>query len=64
MEKFSKKSYFYRKTNGLPPAELDNNPDSADKNKARAHGFEELEEGEAEDNVIRYTGIDLNTNKI
>jgi hypothetical protein len=64
MKKFGKKSYFYRKTNGLPPAESDNNPDSIDEDKARAHGFEEPEEGEEEDNIIGCTGMDIDTNKI
>jgi hypothetical protein len=64
MEKFGEKSYFYRKTNGLPPAESDNNPDSTDKDKARAHSFEEPEEGEEEDNVVGYAGMDIDTNKM
>jgi hypothetical protein len=34
IEKFGKKSYFYRKANGLQPAELDDNPDSINKDKA------------------------------
>jgi hypothetical protein len=48
----------------LPPAESDNDPDSADEDKARAHGFEEPEEGEEEDNVMGYAGIDIDTDKM
>ncbi len=58
MEIFNKKSYFYRKVNGLPPADLDDDPDSAD-NGAQAHRFEEPEE--KEDNVRKDGGMDVNT---
>jgi hypothetical protein len=65
IEKFSKKSYFYRKANGLQPAESDNNPDSTDKDKAQAHGFEEPEIKEKEDDdVAEGTGIDIDTNEM
>jgi hypothetical protein len=64
MEKFDKKSYFYHKTNGLPPAELDDDSDSADEDKARAYGFEEPEEGEEEDNVVGCAGMDIDTDEM
>ena len=41
MEKFGEKSYFYRKANGLPPADADDDPDAIDDDLA--HGFEEEE---------------------
>jgi hypothetical protein len=43
IERFGKKSYFYRKTNGLPPADYDDDPDTAG-DDVHAHGFEEPEE--------------------
>jgi hypothetical protein len=43
MERFGEKSYFYRKTNGLPPADSDDDPDTAG-DDVHAHGFEEPEE--------------------
>jgi hypothetical protein len=47
VERFREKSYFYRKSYGLPPAESDDDPDldsDLDKNnKVRAYGFEEPE---------------------
>lgn len=42
MEEFGEKSYFYRKANGLPPADADDDPDPV--NDTRAHSFEEPEE--------------------
>ena len=47
MEKFGEKSYSYRKANGLPPADADDDPNPV--NGTRAHGFEELEEEEEEE---------------
>jgi hypothetical protein len=65
MEKFSEKSYFYRKANGLQPAKSDNNPDSIDKDKAQAHRFEEPEVKEEEDNdVAEGTGMDIDTDEM
>ena len=46
MEKFGEKSYFYRKANGLPPADADDPV-----NDTRAHGFEEPEVEEEEENA-------------
>jgi hypothetical protein len=43
MERFGEKSYFYRKMNGLSPADSDDDPD-LDDDDVRAHGFEEPEE--------------------
>ena len=45
VERFGEKSYFYRRSRGLPPAKPDDDPDDdPDKNgDERAHGFEELE---------------------
>jgi hypothetical protein len=45
MERFGEKSYFYRKMNGLSPADSDNDPDLVGDN-VRAHGFEEPEKEE------------------
>jgi hypothetical protein len=64
IKKFGEKSYFYRKANGLPPAELNNNPDSTDKNKTQTYGFEKPEEEGEDDDIIKYTGINIDTNKI
>jgi hypothetical protein len=65
MEKFSKKSYFYRKANALPPAESDDDPDSTDEEKAQAHGFEEPEmEREEDDDAAEGTGMDIDTEEI
>ena len=47
MERFGEKPYFYRKANGLPPADADDDPGSID--DARVHGFEEEEEEEEEE---------------
>jgi hypothetical protein len=45
VERFGEKSYFYRKSHGLPPAESDDDPDpdpgSDENGEVRAHGFEE-----------------------
>jgi hypothetical protein len=43
MERFGEKSYFYRKMNGLSPADSDDDPDLVG-DDVRAHGFEEPEE--------------------
>jgi hypothetical protein len=43
MERFGEKSYFYRKKNGLSPADSDDDPD-LDDDDVRAYGFEEPEE--------------------
>jgi hypothetical protein len=65
IKKFDKKSYFYRKANGLQPAESDDNPDSINKNKAQAYDFEEPEmEGEEDNDSMEGTGIDIDTNEI
>jgi hypothetical protein len=42
MENFGEKSYFYRKTIGLPPADSDDEPDTAG-DEVHAHGLEEPE---------------------
>ena len=46
MKKFGEKSYFYHKANDLPPADSDDNPDTAedDVDDVYAHGFKEPEE--------------------
>ena len=44
MERFGEKSYFYRKMNGLSPADSDDDPDLVG-DDVRAHGFEEPEGG-------------------
>ena len=49
MEKFGDKSYFYRKANGLPPADADDDPDPDPVDDTCAHGFEEPEEEEKAD---------------
>jgi hypothetical protein len=65
IKKFDEKSYFYRKANGLQPAESDDDPDSADKDKAQTHSFEEPEmEGEEDNDSVEGTGIDIDTNEI
>lgn len=46
IERFGEKSYFYRKMNGLSPADSDDDPDLVG-NDVHAHGFEEPEEEEA-----------------
>ena len=43
MERFGEKSYFYRKMNGLSPADSDDDPGLVG-DDVRAHGFEEPEE--------------------
>ena len=43
MERFGEKSYFYRKMNGLSPADSDDDPDLVS-DDVHAHGFEEPEE--------------------
>jgi hypothetical protein len=43
MESFGEKSYFYRKTNGLSPADSDDDPDPVG-DDVHGHGFEEPEE--------------------
>jgi len=45
VERFGEKSYFYRRSRGLPPAKPDDDPDSDsdENNEERTHGFEELE---------------------
>jgi hypothetical protein len=49
MEKFGEKSYFYRKANGLPPADADDDPDLDPVDDTRAHGFEEEEDEDEEE---------------
>jgi hypothetical protein len=60
MEKFGEKSYFYRKTKGLPPADSDDDPDPAG-HDAHAHGFEEPEE---EVGVIEEEEMDVDTDEL
>jgi hypothetical protein len=43
MERFGENSYFYRKMNGLSPADSDDDSDLVGDN-VHAHGFEEPEE--------------------
>ena len=65
IEKFGKKSYFYRKANGLQPVELDDNPDSADEDKTQTYGFEEPEmEGEEDNDAAEGTRIDIDTDEM
>jgi hypothetical protein len=42
VERFGEKSYFYRKSNGLPSAESDDDLDPDENGEMRAHGFGEL----------------------
>ena len=55
VESFGEKSYFYRKSHGIPPAESDDDPDpdpGLDENgEMRAHGFEEPEAEEMDIDV-------------
>jgi hypothetical protein len=60
MKKFGEKSYLYRKANGLPPADSDDDPDSAG-DDAHAHGFEEPE-GEA--GVMEEEEMDVDTGEL
>ena len=45
MERFSEKSYFYRKMNGISPADSDDDPGLIG-DDVHGHGFEEPEEEE------------------
>src|SRR5277367_4726204 len=60
MKKFGEKSYFYRKANGLPPADSDDDPDSAS-DDAHAHGFEEPE---GEVGVMEEEEMDVDTGEL
>ena len=55
MERFGEKSYFYRKMNGLSPADSDDDPDLVGDN-VRAHGFEEPE-GEEDVGALEAGGL-------
>jgi hypothetical protein len=60
MERFGEKSYFYRETNGLPPADSDDDPDTA-AGDVHAHGFEEPEE---EVGVMEEKEIDVDAGEL
>jgi hypothetical protein len=60
MAKFGEKSYFYRKANGLPPADSDDDPDPAGVD-AHAYGFEEPEE---EVGVIEEEEMNVDTGEL
>jgi hypothetical protein len=59
IQRFGDKSYFYRKINGLPPADSDDDPDSAD-DDVHAHGFEEPG-GEEEVDAVGREDMDVET---
>ena len=60
MERFGEKSYFYRKTNGLPPVDSDDDPDISG-DDVDAHGFEEPEE---EVGVMEEEEMDVDTGEL
>ena len=64
-KKFSEKSYFYRKDNGLPPTESDNDPNSAGEDKAQAHGFKEPKAEEEDDHgAVEDVRMDMDTDEV
>ena len=63
MERFGEKSDIYRKVIGLPPADSDDDPDSVG-NEVGAHGFEEREEEDDNDDVdiLEEEAMEIDTN--
>src|SRR5271156_711312 len=62
MERFGEKSYFYRKMNGLSPADSDDDPDLVG-DDVHAHGFEEPEEEENVD-TLEEEAMEVDTDEV
>jgi hypothetical protein len=63
MERFGEKSYFYRKMNGLSPADSDDDPD-LDVDDVRAHGFEEPEEEEEDVGALEEEAMEVDADEV
>jgi hypothetical protein len=62
MERFGEKSYFYRKVNGLSPADSDDDSDLVG-DDVHAYGFEEPEEEENVD-TLEEEAMEVDTDEV
>jgi hypothetical protein len=62
MERFGEKSYFYRKMNGLSPADFDDDPDLIG-DDVHGHGFEEPEEEPEDIGALEEEAMEVDTDE-